>query len=91
MPSLRKGLKIAVIGNRNRLHAPVFDLFDDVLCAVYRVQIAHLCVAVELHPLFPRVIFSLALLKGLGLLHAVHRAQNQFAVAIVYGGCTAQL
>ena len=91
MPGLREGLQIAVVGNRNRLHAPVFNLFDDVLCAVYRVQIAHLCVAVEFHPLFPRVVLALALFEGLGLLHAVHRAQNQLAVPVVYGGRAAKL
>ena len=56
MVSIREGLNAAMVRHGNRGHSPFLGPLDDILYLGYTVHIAHLCVAVKLHPLFQAVV-----------------------------------
>ena len=47
MVRIRKCLHTAVVGDSDRVHAPLFGTFDDILDLGNTVHIAHLCVTSE--------------------------------------------
>ena len=58
MVGVRKGLDTAVIRHCDGVHAPFFCPLDNILHFGNAVHIAHLCMAVQLHALFLRIIHT---------------------------------
>ena len=79
-----------MVGDGNGRHPPLLCPLDNILYLRDAVHIAHLGVAVELHPLFQAGIHPLAG-KILALFYAHHRSQGQLMVKAVDGGNAADL
>ena len=58
--SIGKCLDAAVVRHRDGGHAPLLGPFDDILHLGNPVHVAHLGMAVKLHPLFQAVVHALA-------------------------------
>ena len=87
MVRIRKRLHTAVVGDSDRVHAPLFGTFDDILDLGNTVHIAHLCVTVKLHSLDRTVVHPLAG-EIFAFLDAGNRTDRQLAVKFINVGNT---
>ena len=88
--SVGEGLDAAVVGDRDGRHPPGLGPLYDVFYLGHAVHIAHLRMAVELHPL-DRAVIRTPALEILALFDARHGADGQFPVEAVDGGDALQL
>ena len=87
MVRIRKRLHTAVIGNSDRIHAPLFGALDDILDLGNTIHIAHLRVAVKFHALDRTVVHPLAG-EIFAFLDAGNRTDRQLAVKFINIGNT---
>ena len=82
---VREGLYTAVVRHRDGGHSPFLGPLDDILHLGNAVHVAHLGMAVQLHPLLQTSVHALAC-EIVALLDAHNGAKGQLSVELVDGG-----
>ena len=67
MPGIREALRHTMIGDRDGGHAPLGGKPDDAARVGQRVHVGHLCMQVQLHALFRRVVHASLMLDRLNV------------------------